>query len=78
MRYTKSWNLTTYIIAHKERDTSVHALQSILGVAKEVSPIPRIFFDDPFDIAVLFSTLSFEASKFHVKKFQQFMWTQVS
>ncbi|KAF2712193.1 hypothetical protein K504DRAFT_372085 [Pleomassaria siparia CBS 279.74] len=78
VRYTKVWNLTTYIIAHRERDANVNALQSILGLAGDVSPNLRVFFDDPFDIAVLLSTLSFETSKFHVKKFQRFMWTQIN
>jgi hypothetical protein len=35
------------------------------------------FLDNPFDIHVLLSTLSFEAAKHHVKRFQHFMWSQV-
>jgi hypothetical protein len=37
----------------------------------------NVMLGEPFDIAVILSTLSFEASKYHVKRFQRFMWTQV-
>lgn len=34
--------------------------------------------DDPFDIHVILSTLSLEASKNHVARFRRFMWTQIN
>ena len=78
MRYDAVHNLTTYIISHKQNDTSVRAFRSILDVARTTaSPETDIFLHDPFDIHVILSTLSFEASKHHVKRFQRFMWTQV-
>jgi hypothetical protein len=73
--------LTTYIISHKEFDTSIATLKSILKVALKVtSPVnkPAVFMDGPFDIHTILSTLSFEASKFHVKRFQRFMWKYIN
>ncbi|KAL3473601.1 hypothetical protein BJX99DRAFT_261135 [Aspergillus californicus] len=81
MRYNAALNLTTYVISHKEGDSSVRVLSDILDTAIETArPNKRasIFLSDPFDIAVIFSTLSFEASKFHAGRFRRFMWTQVN
>ncbi|OQE46820.1 hypothetical protein PENCOP_c001G05880 [Penicillium coprophilum] len=74
-------DLTTYIISHKEFDTSITALKSILNIALNVTSTvknPAVFLDGPFDIHAILSTLSFEASKFHVKRFQRFMWKQMN
>ena len=81
MRYCAASNLTTYIISHKQEDTSVKGLHGILNITMNIARSEKragIFLDDPFDIAVILSTLSFESSKYHVKRFQRFMWTQVS
>lgn len=81
MRHDITRILTTYIISHKEFDTSVNALKSILNTALRAASAthkPAVFMDDPFDIHTILSTLSFEASKFHVKRFQRFMWAQVN
>ncbi|KAL4916935.1 hypothetical protein BDW62DRAFT_211604 [Aspergillus aurantiobrunneus] len=81
MRYSGALNLTTYIISHKEEDSSIRVLCDILSTAVETAnPSQRasIFLRDPFDIAVILSTLSFEASKFHAQRFRRFMWTQVN
>ncbi|KAJ5384595.1 hypothetical protein N7517_002506 [Penicillium concentricum] len=81
VRHDITRDLTTYIISHKKFDTSISTLKSILKIALNVtSPVkkPAVFLDDPFDIHTILSTLSFEASKFHVKRFQRFMWTQMN
>lgn len=81
MRYNSVLNLTTYIISHKEGDSSIRVLCDILDTTVETSDTSRrasIFLRDPFDIAVILSTLSFEAAKFHAQKFRRFMWTQVN
>ncbi|EAW25192.1 uncharacterized protein NFIA_106810 [Aspergillus fischeri NRRL 181] len=73
--------LTAYIISHKEGDSSVHALQQILraGVDKfGMKSNSQRYLTNPFDIAVLLSSLSFEASKFHVARFRRYMWQQVN
>lgn len=74
-------DLTTYIISHKEHDTSITTLKSILNIALNVTSAinkPAVFLDDPFDIHTILSTLSFEASKFHVERFRRFMWKQMN
>ncbi|CAI7597737.1 unnamed protein product [Penicillium glandicola] len=80
VRHDITRDLTTYIISHKELDTSITTLKSILNIALNVTPVnkPAVFLDDPFDIHTILSTLSFESSKFHVKRFQRFMWIQMN
>lgn len=81
LRYNAALDLTTYIISHKEKDSSVEALQNILTLATKTARPDRkagIFLDDPFDIAVILSTLSHEVSKHHVSRLRRFMWTQVN
>jgi hypothetical protein len=81
MRYSAALNLTTYIISHKEGDSSIRVLSSILDTTIETARPPQrtnIFLRDPFDIAVILSTLSFEASKFHAARFRRFMWEQIN
>jgi hypothetical protein len=79
MRYSAALNLTTYIISHKEGDSSIRVLSSILDTTIETArPPQRTFLRDPFDIAVILSTLSFEASKFHAARFRRFMWEQIN
>ncbi|KAL4962610.1 uncharacterized protein BDV14DRAFT_99243 [Aspergillus stella-maris] len=81
MRYSGVLNLTTYVISHKEDDTSIRVLSDILDTTTRTAQPNRrssIFLRDPFDIAVIFSTLSFEASKFHAQKFRRFMWEQIN
>ncbi|KAJ6095934.1 hypothetical protein N7486_006680 [Penicillium sp. IBT 16267x] len=81
MRHDIKHDLTTYIISHKEFDTSINTLQSLLNIALNTASVTQktgVFLDDPFDIHVILSTLSFEASKYHVKRFQRFMWTHIS
>ncbi|CAI7631041.1 unnamed protein product [Penicillium manginii] len=80
-RHDLTRNLTTYIISHNESDTSVNTLKSILNVAIDTasaSSRTSLFMDDPFDIHVILSTLSLEASKYHVARFRRFMWTQIN
>ncbi|KAK2882501.1 hypothetical protein FQN49_000300 [Arthroderma sp. PD_2] len=81
VRYSASLNLTTYIISHKEEDQSIEALHRILNIAVNTSCSDKkagIVLDNPFDIAIILSSLSFEVSKHHVKRFQRFMWAQVN
>jgi hypothetical protein len=79
MRYNAVRKETTYIISHKQKDTSIRALRKMIDVALKSALRNHcdIFLTDPFDFLVMLSTLSFEASKYHVKRFQRFMWTQV-
>jgi hypothetical protein len=46
---------------------------------KTASPGKRanLFLNDPFNIAIMLSTLSFEASKYHVHQFRRAIWIQV-
>ncbi|PKX97803.1 uncharacterized protein P174DRAFT_439517 [Aspergillus novofumigatus IBT 16806] len=81
MRYDAASHLTTYIISHKEGDSSIQALQNIFNLTIETAPAEqraRILLDDPFDLAVILSTLSFEASKNHAQRFRRYMWTQIN
>ncbi|CAI7648622.1 unnamed protein product [Penicillium pancosmium] len=80
-RHDLTRNLTTYIISHNESDTSVNTLKSILNIAIDTasaSSRTALFMDDPFDVHVILSTLSLEASKHHVARFRRFMWTQIN
>lgn len=57
------------------------ALQKMLNTAVDTvssNDKAAVLLGEPFDIAVILSSLSFETSKYHVKRFQRFMWTQVS
>lgn len=81
MRHDIRHDVTTYIISHKELDTSIKTLQSLLNIALNTASTTQktaVFLDDPFDIHVILSNLSFEISKYHVKRFQRFMWTQIN
>ncbi|KAL2802418.1 hypothetical protein BJX63DRAFT_440938 [Aspergillus granulosus] len=81
MRYSVALNLTTYIISHKENDSSIRVLSNIFDTTVETARLTQrvnIFLRDPFDIAVILSTLSFEASKFHANRFRRFMWEQIN
>ncbi len=81
MRHDVRRDLTVYIISHKENDTCINALQSLLRLALRSNNgggIGQILTDSPLDLHVMLSYLSFEASKYHVKRFQRFMWEQVS
>ncbi|OCK75511.1 hypothetical protein K432DRAFT_308343 [Lepidopterella palustris CBS 459.81] len=78
MRHSVADNLTAYVISHKDGDFSIHALRQILSISANTASISDITISDPFDIAVILSTLSFEGSKYHVKRFQRFMWTQIN
>ncbi|QKX60438.1 uncharacterized protein TRUGW13939_07583 [Talaromyces rugulosus] len=73
LRYEVSTGQIIYIIAHKENDSSVEALTQI--ICKSIRT-PAELTSDPFDLHVLLSTLSFEASKYHVTHFRRFMWSQ--
>lgn len=80
MKYNPKKNLTTYMVAHKSNDTTVIALRKLLDLslcAHNPSLATHALLDDPLEIHVMVATLSFEASKHHVKRFQRFMWEQV-
>ncbi|KAF7122232.1 hypothetical protein CNMCM5793_000189 [Aspergillus hiratsukae] len=81
MRYDAASHLTTYIISHKEGDSSIQALQNIFNLTIKTAPAEKrasILLEDPFDLAVILSTLSFEASKHHAQRFRRYMWTQIN
>lgn len=75
LRYEANQGRIIYVVAHKENDNCVEALRNILTAS---IPGPSTLIEDPFDIHVLLSTLSFEASKYHITHFRRFMWSQVS
>jgi hypothetical protein len=80
VRYSAQRRLTTYLISHKQNDFNIETLQNIMKIATGASGSSyrrSMFLKEPFDIAVILSTLSFETSKFHVKRFQRYMWEQV-
>lgn len=80
VRFDAIRNQTVYLISHKYGDTGINALWKLLDIAVATTPqhkLAEVFLEDPFDIHVMLSTLSFEVSKFHVKRFQRFMWQQV-
>ncbi|KAJ5834953.1 hypothetical protein N7447_000979 [Penicillium robsamsonii] len=67
MRHDIVRDLTTYIISHKEFDTTITTLKSILNTALNVTSAvnkPAVFLDSPFDI--------------HAIRFQRFMWKQMN
>ncbi|KAJ4159175.1 uncharacterized protein LMH87_008086 [Akanthomyces muscarius] len=73
--------LTAYILSHKPGDTSISALQQMLKIVHRASGttnLPTGYLRNPFEIAVLLSTLSLEASKFHVGRFRRYMWQQIN
>lgn len=81
LRYDAALRLTSYIISHKEGDSNIQALQNIFNLAIKTAPAEqgtRILLDDPFDLAVILSTLNFEASKYHAQRFRRYMWTQIN
>ncbi|EXJ92173.1 hypothetical protein A1O3_00723 [Capronia epimyces CBS 606.96] len=81
MRHDVSKRETIYLISHKRQDSSIYALKNVLEIALRTSSKPArpgIFLDDPFDMHVILSTLSLEASKHHVQRFRRFMWTQIN
>ncbi|KAF2835313.1 hypothetical protein M501DRAFT_962762 [Patellaria atrata CBS 101060] len=81
MRFDATRELITYIVSHKVGDTSVKTLKNIIDISMRTasgSTKNVMFLDDPFDFHTILSVLSFEASKFHVKRFQRFMWTQIN
>ncbi|KAK7415437.1 hypothetical protein QQX98_005888 [Neonectria punicea] len=80
IRHIKT-KLTAYIISHKTGDSSVHALQQVLKVGVNsfgMGSRSSAYLTNPFEIAVLLSSLSFEASKYHVARFRRYMWMQVN
>jgi hypothetical protein len=80
MRYSAALKLTTYTISHKNGGSCIRVLTEILGSAmKTARPDKRanLFLNDPFNIAIMLSTLSFEASKYHVRQLRRAVWTQV-
>jgi hypothetical protein len=81
VRHDAVQKLTVYVISHKLKDTSINALRQLLDLAIKCSEGDKrasMFLEDPFGLHVMLSMLSFETSKYHVKRFQRFMWTQVS
>lgn len=73
-------NTCTYIIAYKARDTIIASLRELLDTQLQHCQAVgdySLFLQDPFEIHSLISSLSMEAAKFHVKRFQRFMWAQV-
>ncbi|KAL3711275.1 hypothetical protein TMatcc_005073 [Talaromyces marneffei ATCC 18224] len=73
LRYEANHGRIIYVIAHKVNDNCVDALRHMLNVSIQR---PSSLIEDPFDIHVLLSTLSFEASKYHITHFRRFMWSQ--
>ncbi|KKY13779.1 hypothetical protein UCDDS831_g08725 [Diplodia seriata] len=73
MKSIPSRQLTVYILAHKEKDTTIDALTSLMKLSFTCPQVIAAMLDDPFHIHATLSSLSFEASKLHVGKFRRFM-----
>jgi hypothetical protein len=76
-QYDAQRDLTTYIISHKRNDTVVNSLRKILHPLVEHKAkhhVSHILQESPFDIHAMVCNLNFEASKWHVKRFQRFQW----
>lgn len=81
MKHDVLKNLTVYIISCKRADSVVNALKKTLRVAMEAaatSTSRKLPLKDPFEIHSMLSSLSCDTSKFHVKRFRRFMWTQLN
>ena len=80
VKHNVKQNTTIYIVSHKINDTVITSLRSMLNISLEQSKslhVQNVLLQNPLDIHAMIAGLSFEASKFHVKRFQRFMWTQV-
>ena len=77
-KYDRKQRSTTYIISHKPNDTVVGALRRLLATALQPGEDQNNdwLVNNPLDIHVTLSRLSFEGAKHHVKVFQRFMWAQ--
>ncbi|KAK0638284.1 hypothetical protein DIS24_g9968 [Lasiodiplodia hormozganensis] len=73
MNYMRTRNLIVYILAHKEKDTTIDTLKRLMQLSFDRPQMIRSLLDDPFHIHLVVSNLSFEASKRHVEKFRRFM-----
>ena len=81
MKHDVQRDLTVYIISHKQNDTIVKSLRSLLNATlrhKDPRRMAEVLLESPFDIHAMISTLSLEASKFHVKRFQRVMWESIN
>lgn len=81
MKHFVKRNLTIYLLSHKKEDSIIAQVQNILAIpghSKTNTFAGTMLSSNPFDLAVIISTLSLEASKHHFKKFQRFMWQQVN
>ncbi|THU99277.1 hypothetical protein K435DRAFT_659316 [Dendrothele bispora CBS 962.96] len=84
MKYDHVRNLTVYVVAHKQHDSSVEALKNLInvGISARIRPDPErqstMFLEDPFHLHLMLSVLSLEAAKFHIHRFRRFMWMQMN
>jgi hypothetical protein len=80
-KYDAQRDLVTYIISHKPNDTVVNSLRKLLHPLVNHQAryhIGHILQDSPLDIHAMICNLNFEASKWHVKRFQRFQWNAVN
>lgn len=80
-KYDVQRDLITYVISHKRNDTVISSLRKLLHPLVEHQAkyhISHILQESPFDIHAMICNLNFEASKWHVKRFQRFQWSAVN
>ncbi|KAL1597228.1 hypothetical protein SLS60_008810 [Paraconiothyrium brasiliense] len=80
-KYDAQEDLILYVISHKQGDTVVNSLCKLLRPLIEHQAqchISHILQESPFDIYAMICNLNFEASKWHVKRFQRFQWNTVN
>lgn len=68
-----------YIVSHKPDDTSIEMLKRVVRptLTSTFSTEKRtLLLSDPLAIQILLANISFETSKYHMKRFQRFMWAQ--
>jgi hypothetical protein len=80
-KYDAQRDLTVHIIAYKQNDTIVRSLRNLLDITvrhSAQSHMSDILLESPLDIHVMLAHLNFEASKWHVKRFQRLQWDVVN
>lgn len=79
-KYDAQRDLTVHIVSHKPQDTVVRSLRALLDITVRHPAhdhMSTLLLDSPMDLQVLISNLNFEASKWHVKRFQRLQWNVV-
>lgn len=80
-KYDVQRDLTVYIVSYKANDTVIRSLQNLLNITvrhQAQSHIADLLMESPLDLHAWIAHLNFEASKWHVKRFQRLQWEVVN